>query len=318
MDVDDVAAVCMAHALADNGEAELLATVINTSPPPTAGVLSVLNHYYGRDHVPIGAYKGSGLQGKVLQYVLDLGVDFPSPIKLTSEVPSAVEIYRKALASQPAHSVVISSIGLLTNLADLLQSPPDKYSKLNGLDLVAHKVKLVAAMAGQYPSSGPVAECNACGCRNGASKHSAETAAAASRYVFANMPPEVKVIFLGFEVGLNVFSGGILSNCSAASNPCRAAFENFGNGPGVNRYSWDPLTTLMAVRGAAAASCAECTNCTGSNMISAINGRNTWTLGNASNQSYVVLKNATAAGLSIDSLLCQPPKKRQSGTAMFM
>ena len=33
MDVGDVAAVCMAHALADNGEAELLATVANTSPP---------------------------------------------------------------------------------------------------------------------------------------------------------------------------------------------------------------------------------------------------------------------------------------------
>jgi len=49
MDVDDVAAICMANALADNGEAELLAIVQNTSPIHCAGVISVLQHYYGSE-----------------------------------------------------------------------------------------------------------------------------------------------------------------------------------------------------------------------------------------------------------------------------
>ena len=42
-DVDDVAALCMAHALADNGEADLLAVLQNTSPQPCAGVIGVIN-----------------------------------------------------------------------------------------------------------------------------------------------------------------------------------------------------------------------------------------------------------------------------------
>jgi hypothetical protein len=46
-DVDDVGALCMAHALADNGEAELVAVVQDTSPIHLAGAISVLNHYYG-------------------------------------------------------------------------------------------------------------------------------------------------------------------------------------------------------------------------------------------------------------------------------
>ena len=33
----------------------------DTLPPPCAGAISVINHWYGRDDIPIGAYKGSGL-----------------------------------------------------------------------------------------------------------------------------------------------------------------------------------------------------------------------------------------------------------------
>ena len=61
-DVDDVVAVSIAHALADNGEAELLAVVQNSAPVRCAGAISVLNHYYGRDDVPVGAYKSSFVQ----------------------------------------------------------------------------------------------------------------------------------------------------------------------------------------------------------------------------------------------------------------
>ena len=69
-DVDDVAALRMAHALADLGEAEILAVVHST------GLFSVINpvinHYYGRDQIPIGAYKGQfgkSLPGKYVQRI---------------------------------------------------------------------------------------------------------------------------------------------------------------------------------------------------------------------------------------------------------
>ena len=115
-DVDDVAALCMANALADRKEVELLAVLHNTGLLEGVGAISVINHYYGRDHVPIGAFKGtfgSTIPGK---YVPQLAAEFPSPIKNYTEVPDAVEVYRTVLSRQPDQSVTISSIGFLTNL----------------------------------------------------------------------------------------------------------------------------------------------------------------------------------------------------------
>ena len=44
-DVDDVGTLCMLNALADNGEAEILAVMINTIAPECARAASVLLHY---------------------------------------------------------------------------------------------------------------------------------------------------------------------------------------------------------------------------------------------------------------------------------
>ena len=87
-DVDDVGAICLAHALADRGEARLLAIVQNTNCSQCTGVISVLNHYYGRDAVPIGAYMGTDQKDDIaLSYVADLIARWPSPVKNTSQVP---------------------------------------------------------------------------------------------------------------------------------------------------------------------------------------------------------------------------------------
>merc|ERR1711924_301722 len=161
MDVDDVAAVALGHALMDTGEAELLAVVVDTIPAKCPGVVSVLNHYYGRDDIPIGSYKGTDLQQtNTASYVDDLVDNWDSPIKNSSQVPDSVEVYRKVLAASPDNSVAISSIGMMSNLKALLQSKGDQHSPLDGPELVAQKVKLLAAMAGLYPKG---FECNMMG-----------------------------------------------------------------------------------------------------------------------------------------------------------
>ena len=303
-DVDDVAAIGVGHALADRGEAELLAIVHNTSPLQCAGAISVFNHFYGRDSVPIGAYKGADLRmSDPLPYVPDVVEHYPSPIKNSTQVPDAVDVYRAVLAAQPDNSVTISSIGLLTNLRALLQSAPDAHSSMTGYDLVAAKVRLLAVMGGKYPSSGVAHECNL----SGGDGFDHKTASAASGYVFANMPPSTRILFLGFDVGVKVKTGGRLTQCAPVSNPLRQAFVD-NQGPGNDRCSWDPLTTLIAVRGAAAGACAECSDCDGTNAVDPSTGDNKWVPGPRSNQTYVVLQNATAAGIAIDDLLCTPPK----------
>merc|ERR1712156_318077 len=105
-----------------------------------------------------------------------------------------------------------------------------------------------------------------------------------------------------------VQSGGALSKCAPANNPCRQAYIDYDGGN--SRVSWDPLNTLFAVRGAAASSCKECTNCNGANKVDSGTGNNQWVPGTATNQSFLVLTNAQAAGDAIDKLLCQPPKLR--------
>jgi galactose mutarotase-like enzyme/inosine-uridine nucleoside N-ribohydrolase len=308
MDVDDVAAIDIAHSLMDNGECNILAIVQNTYPPKGVGVISVLNHYYHRDYIPIGSYKGKDLSPTpYLPDVDELTANFPSPIKNTTQVPDALHVYRSVLSQQPDHSVTISSIGILTNLEQLLQSPPDEHSALSGYDLISLKVKLLAVMGGKYPSSGTSPECNLCGCAH-ADSRSAATASRASSYVIEHWPQNVQVLYNGFNVGLEVQSGGVLSSCTNVSNPARAAFINYEGGPNKSRFSWDPLTTLIAVRGVKAGNCTTACH-TGSNSVDGTTGNNKWIKGgDDQHQEYLALVDGGKASAAIDALLCQRPK----------
>jgi hypothetical protein len=114
-DVDDVVAVCISHALERRGEAELLAIVQNTAPLQCAGAISVLNTWYRREDLPIGAYdiatSGATLELEApLPYVVELADHWPSAVKNSTQVPDAVTVYRQALAVQPARSVARSNV----------------------------------------------------------------------------------------------------------------------------------------------------------------------------------------------------------------
>ena len=115
-DVDDVGAICMAHALHDLGEARLLAVVHDSGYPRGIGAASVLNHFYHHDNiVQLGAYKGpfgrcgadsegagscfKGMPrpGNVWvtgDYVPDMVTNWQSPIKTSAQVEDAVTVYR--------------------------------------------------------------------------------------------------------------------------------------------------------------------------------------------------------------------------------
>ncbi len=108
---------------------------------------------------------------------------------------AAVDVYRRALASQPDNAVVIASAGYLGNLADLLKSPADAISPLSGRDLVARKVRTLVAMGGGYPS------------RSGENNLAGDPAAA--QYVSANWP--TKLVWSGYEVGDVVHTGQTIS-----------------------------------------------------------------------------------------------------------
>ena len=294
-DVDDVGTLCMLNALVDNGEAELLAVMVNTMPSACTAAVSVLQRYYGRDEVPIGAYKGGWKGETAHSYVHLLRDRWPSRYRSSSEVPDATVLYRCVLAAQPDTSVVIASVGMMSNLASLLRSGPDEHSPLTGPDLVARKVRQLGFMAGNYPGG---SECNMRG------------DLAASAFVSSHLPPGVPAFYLGYSVGDRVLSGAALTDCAPPTNPCRQAYIDYLGGPHRDRPSWDPLTALVGVRNASAARLAYCTDCDGRNHVDAQSGANSWKYGNRTNQTFLTIRDQDtwAAAHEIDKLLCQTPK----------
>ena len=58
-DVDDVVAICSAHALMDAGEVDIKAIVHNAGYPLGIGAISVLNTFYGHENIRLGEHKRS-------------------------------------------------------------------------------------------------------------------------------------------------------------------------------------------------------------------------------------------------------------------
>jgi inosine-uridine nucleoside N-ribohydrolase len=154
-DVDDALALGVIHSLQSRKECELLAVTITKDEESCAPYIDAVNTFYGRSGIPIGVVR-KGVTPGVSKFTplanqMDNGKPrYPHDLKNGKDAPEATEVLRKVLAAQPDHSVVIAQVGFSTNLARLLDTPADKYSKLNGRDLVAKKVAVLSLMAGAF------------------------------------------------------------------------------------------------------------------------------------------------------------------------
>jgi inosine-uridine nucleoside N-ribohydrolase len=236
-DYDDVGAITILHALADSGQAKILATIASTKYEGVAGVLNVFNTYFKRPDIPIGVPKSNALELKDWQHWTDtLLANYPHKIKRNNEVPDAIEVYRKVLAVQSNKSVTIVTVGFLTNLANLLQSKPDKYSKLSGKDLINQKVKRLVCMAGKFPSG---------------KEFNVEKDAAASRFVFDKW--NTPILFSGFEIGMKIKTGlSLIQNDSIKNSPVKDVFRiciPMAAQDAQGRMSWDETAVLIAITG---------------------------------------------------------------------
>ena len=241
-DVDDIGGAAVLHALADNGEADILATISVVTDPHTPSAIDAVNTYYGRPNIPIGQNDNAPRHyrwDKAYPYWRDaprfvkyMDREFPNDID-GRNVPSALATYRKVLAAQPNNSVTIVVTGFTKNLADLLKSGPDRYSSLSGQKLVARKVKKLVIMGGSYP--GNDRDFNLTG---GPARSPKDT-----KHVLENWPTEL--VFTGGELCGPVFTGRTLRD--SRNNPVARAYELFGSRNGRN--SWDLCSVLYAVRG---------------------------------------------------------------------
>jgi pyrimidine-specific ribonucleoside hydrolase len=235
-DYDDVGAITLLHTYADSGLVKILATVASTSYPGVAGVFSVFNTYFDRADIPIGVPKGPSLTLRDEQHWTDtLLVRYPHRVRSNEEVPDAVEVYRAALAAQADQSVCIITVGFLTNLSNLLQSGPDRYSPLDGAALVRQKVRQLVCMAGKFPSG---------------YEFNVMKDAPASQYVYTHWPGFI--LFSGFEIGERIKVGLPLVASSIRNSPVRDVFRISipqAAEDSAGRKSWDETAVLVAIKG---------------------------------------------------------------------
>ncbi len=238
-DCDDAGAMAVLHALADRGECEILATVVSARDPWSAATVDAINTYSGRGDLPLGIVKGGGVL-EPSKFTRRIGEDSPNDFKPGAEVPDATQIYRDVLEKQPDSSVVIVTVGYLTNLRNLLRVPASD-GRPSGVELIKRKVKTWVCMGGNFVGDPPHDDLKL-------GNVNFQRDAASALEVVSDWPGSV--VFVGREIG-SVPSGLAIGASLAQtpeSNPVRMAYQHYFGAP-KNRHVADLTTVLYAVRG---------------------------------------------------------------------
>lgn len=241
-DIDDALALGIIHALESRGECRLLAVTLSKDNEYAAPFVDLVNTFYGRGGIPIGVVRnGKTPADSAYTRPVCLARDgdkqrYPHDLASGKDAPEAVDLLREILARRPDRSVVMVVVGFSTNLARLLDSPPDRHSPLSGAKLVAQKCRLLSSMAGIFNPGEKHAEYNV-----------VEDLPAAQK-VFTEWP--TAIVFSGFEIGRAI-------EYPAASierdfryvphHPLAEGYRLYMKMP-YDRPTWDLTSVLYAVR----------------------------------------------------------------------
>jgi hypothetical protein len=290
-DVDDVGAVAVLHALANRGEATILAMGVCVKNPWSPLCLDAMNTYFGRPGIPVGVVKGRAHRDPS-KYAQVIAREFPHALKSAEDAPDAVALYRQVLSKQPDGSVVMVSIGPLTNLCSLLKSGPDDQSRLDGRQLVKQKVRAWVCMGGGFPRG---------------REYNFICDGPATAYVVEHWP--TPAVFSGYEIGGEILTGPGLRQ-APRNSPIRRAYELY-NGL-TDRPSFDQTAVLYAIRGLDGGLADLWTVKSHGRVVVTAEGANAWQDAPNGDQAYLVKKSPPSeVAKIIQDLMLTPPAKPQ-------
>ena len=246
---DDLFAMEMLYRYADQGRCRFLGIVLDREGEEHAAFADVMNTYFGYPDLPIAQVRHGIKDAKVftdyspVAYLKDADGQamFRHSITNYAGLPDGYTLYRRLLAEQPDQSVSIISVGFLTCLAQLLESGPDEYSPLNGVDLVRQKVKCIYIMGGNF---GQLSD----------SEYNFVQGGEYTQSFFHLWPEDVDMMFSPGEVGHQVHyqPEQVISDISWTDrHPIKQVYlmKDYDD-PG--QRMWDPMTVIQAIEGDAA------------------------------------------------------------------
>lgn len=215
-DYDDIGALAVLHALADNQECEILATIVSNQYPANAIATETINRYFKRGKIPVGiAGPDAPNIAPPNKYTDSIAAKFLAEPNITNNYVPSLKLYRKILSSQIDSSVTIVSIGFLSNLKELLESGSDEFSSLTGYELVRKKVKKLVSMSARLPQG---------------REYNIFIHPEAGIYTFDNWPTQI--LLSGSEIGHFILTGNPVSKTDTIDNPVAWAYNyNFESTP---------------------------------------------------------------------------------------
>ncbi len=277
-DADDLGALAMIHEFQKRDELELLGISVFNTENSAVSAIDAVNRYYGFPDTPIGLrpaprHFNEWNHSKAITDQLAYKIDTASAFK-------SVDLYRQLLSQNEDQSVVIVSVGPMKNILDLINSPADENSSLDGKALLHAKVKEFVIMGGNFPES--EYEWNFGGDMPGVTKAVLENT-------------DIPITFLGAEIG-NVIRTGQVFNDLPSDHPLYLGFYHFSkyapwvkerfNGKIIDNATFDQGAILYAARDGVGEFWNRVSNgrCVADSL-----GGNTWINGVESNHSYLEL-----------------------------
>ena len=242
---DDLFAMEMLYRYEEQGRCRLLGVVVDRMGEDCAACADVMGTYFGRPDLPIGLERNGianpqvWIDYKALPTLTDSNGNlmFQRSVGDYASLPDGWRLYRQLLASQPDHSVSIVSTGFVTVLAQLLESEPDSYSSLNGVELVRRKVRCIYLQGGVFGTSVEP------------DFNFAQGITFAQTF-FDLWPQEVDMVFSPMEVGQEIeyTPEQVIADVDWTDiHPIKQVYMNYNCNTG--QRMWDPMAVIQAVEG---------------------------------------------------------------------
>jgi hypothetical protein len=233
-DVDDVLALAMCHALADRGACDFLGVTISKHNPLSVSFVDAQNTFYNRPNLPIGVTRDPNAQTRESKFLpLANSPHYPHDLTSNAAAPDAVDLLHTLLSAQPDHSVTLISVGIASNLANLLKSP-------KGLQIIKQKIASLSLMAGAFTF---------CNQTNYHLEANIVNGIGYMQTVAKDWPQEVPIIWSGFEIGESLPFPRIAIQKDLNYLPHHIVKEAYllFCGPQHDRPCWDESSVLQAV-----------------------------------------------------------------------